>query len=278
MSKKAIILDAVKNKYSIPAINFESFDVLKALIQSAGECNSPLFTQTTEPTIEQLGLKNIVFMKNELEQKYDANVILHLDHGSSVDLAIKCIDAGYDSVMIDLSEELIQKNAEITKEVIQYAADRNVMVESEIGFVGDAANDSVKSEIDTIKSYLNMVKPDILAVAVGSSHGGRTKEKRIDFSLLNQISELLPDYPLVLHGSSGVVNEDLSRVSEYNICKINIETELRLLYRKACMEYYESDSKNIKIRDMQNYVGEKIRVFVESKFKLFGSYGKMISK
>lgn len=273
MRKKDIILDAVKRHYSIPAINFESFDVLKALISGASECKTPLFTQTTQPAIEQLGLDNIVFMKNKLEKKYGVDIILHLDHGSNMDIVKKCIDAGYDSVMIDVSEESLEENIRLTKQVIVYAKKNGVIVESEIGFVGDETTVSIKSNIDLIQEYLNLVTPDLLAVAVGSSHGGRKKVKNIDFDLLGGISAHFTNYPLVLHGSSGVVNADLRKVSKYNICKINIETELRMLYREACLEYYSSNVNNIKIRDLHNYIGEKIKDFVTIKSKLFNSFG-----
>lgn len=272
-TKKEIIIDAVNRHYSIPAINFDSFDVLKALIKGAGECGAPLFVQTTEPAIETLGAKRIVFMKNELENEYGANIILHLDHGENIDIIKKCVDAGYDSVMIDASDKSLEENAKITRDVIEYAHEKGVIVESEIGHVGGAGDDNIKTEIDVIKSYIDIVKPDMLAVSVGSSHGGREKTRTIDFELLKNISDEIKNYPLVLHGSSGVVEKDLAKVSEYGICKINIETELRLLYRKATMDYYESDINHIKIRELHNFVCGKIKEFVEYKSMLFNSYG-----
>lgn len=190
-----------------------------------------------------------------------------------MDIVKKCIDAGYDSVMIDVSEESLEENIRLTKQVIVYAKKNGVIVESEIGFVGDETTVSIKSNIDLIQEYLNLVTPDLLAVAVGSSHGGRKKVKNIDFDLLGGISAHFTNYPLVLHGSSGVVNADLRKVSKYNICKINIETELRMLYREACLEYYSSNVNNIKIRDLHNYIGEKIKDFVTIKSKLFNSFG-----
>lgn len=273
MRKKDIVLDAVKRHYSIPAINFESFDVLKALINGASECNTPLFVQTTEPAIKQLGLDNIVFMKNELEKKCNANIILHLDHGSNIDIVKRCIDAGYDSVMIDASEESLEDNTRITQHVLDYAKRSHVIVEAEIGFVGDKTTASIKSDEELIQKYLSLVNPDMLAVSVGSSHGGRKKENNIDFDLLGEISTHFTEYPLVLHGSSGVINEDLKKVSKYNVCKINIETELRILYRESCLEYYGLNANNIKIRDLHNYIGEKIKDFIASKSKLFNSFG-----
>ena len=278
MNKSKKMLSYAYNKhFAIMAINFESFETLKALVKGAAENDTPIIVQTTEVALREMGIKNIVYMVQNYEDLFQIPVLLHLDHAVTEKVIRECIDAGYSSVMIDASEKGDKDNIAITRRVVEYAHSKDVLVEGEMGVVGINGDNDLKTDTDRCICFAKETDVDSLAVSVGNSHGGRRKVLRIDFELLKEINSSL-HMPLVLHGSSGVVNEDLESVMKYGVCKINIETELRMLYRKSLVEFLERYPDEIKIRKVNAYLEERIAAFVGEKSDLFKSrgMGKMI--
>ena len=225
---------AYQNHFAVMAINIESFDIVRALAKSAAVFNTPIIIQTTEAAVEELEISNIVHLINYYEKYFQIPISLHLDHATNLEIIINCIRAGYKSVMIDASNRTEKDNILITKEVVEYAKSVGAWVEAEMGIVGKNGENDLKSELESCCRFVEETNVDSLAISVGNSHGGRSKIRRIDFDLLKKINDRLK-MPLVLHGSSGVINEDLTKAVEYGITKINIETELRVLQRDALM-------------------------------------------
>ncbi len=264
---KNLVKVAYENRLTIPGFNFEAFDILKGLFLGAVECKAPLILQTTEPTVLALGVENIVCIIKSMGKNYKIPVMLHLDHATDVNLIYKCIDAGYSSVMYDGSDSSLLENIKETQEIVKYAHENGVFVEAEVGVVGvGGIGDQITTCAD-IMSFCTNVEIDSVAISVGNTHGGKTKQNRIDFKLLQEIHNT-SDVPLVLHGSSGVMDKDLKEVNKYGIAKINVETELRIMYKKLLDKYLVSHCGILKNRELNNYIHKGIADYVVQKYKL----------
>lgn len=267
MKDKYLVRLAYENGLAIPAFNFESFDILRGLFLGALKSKAPLIIQTTEPVVMALGVENIVYITKSMEGKYNIPVALQLDHATDVELIYKCINLGYSSVMYDGSEVSLEENIRNTKRIVEYAHENDVFVEAEVGVVGRGGNGDQMTACDDVIKFCTEVEIDSIAISIGNTHGEKNKKNRIDFKLLEQINHIC-NVPLVLHGSSGVIDEDLNRVSEYGIAKVNIETELRVIYKKLLDEYMFNHTEFIKIREMNNYIQSGIAKYVVKKHKI----------
>lgn len=265
--RKNMLTVARENHFAMPAFNVESFDVLKGIFMGSCKCNAPIILQTTEPAVKVLNPYDIVYFVNSLSEQYKVPVLLNLDHASDMELIKECVQAGYHSVMIDASEKSMADNISLTNQVIDIAQKKNVLVEAEVGVVGVHGTGDKKTAVNDVIEFCKNAKVSSLAVSVGSSHGGNGKKARIDFLLLKEIY-YCTETPLVLHGSSGVVDEDLNEVMNYGIVKVNIETELRMLVKNALLEYHKSNPENIKIRSTNAYMQNEIADYVMKKCEL----------
>jgi ketose-bisphosphate aldolase len=224
---------ATRAQKAVAALNFYNAETLIAHIRAARVLNSSIILQTTEATINYLGLGMIVRMATAAADEIEQPVALHLDHGSSYDLAARCIDYGYTSVMIDGSKLPFGENCELTRRVSQLAHDGGVSVEGELGHV--AQNEDTSPDQRTrfftapadAARFVNETKVDALAVAVGTAHGFYKGAVKLDFERLRQIRDAVPNTPLVLHGGSGVSAELLRTSIQCGIRKINFGTELK---------------------------------------------------
>ncbi|MBO5484007.1 MAG: class II fructose-bisphosphate aldolase [Lachnospiraceae bacterium] len=267
MKGKYLVKLAYENGLSIPAFNFESFDILRGLFLGAVKSKAPLIIQTTEPTVMALGVENIVYITKSMEETYNIPVVLQLDHATDVELIYRCIDIGYSSIMYDGSDVSLEENIRKTNKIVEYAHENNVFVEAEVGVVGRGGKGDQVTDCADVIEFCTKVEIDSVAISIGNTHGEQNKKNRIDFKLLEQINHV-SNVPLVLHGSSGVIDEDLKRVSEYGIAKVNIETELRVTYKKLLDKYMVDHPKFIKIREMNNYIQLGIAKYVVQKYKI----------
>ncbi|HEV8368302.1 MAG TPA: class II fructose-bisphosphate aldolase [Pyrinomonadaceae bacterium] len=224
---------------AVAALNFYNAETLLAHIRAAAALNRSIILQTTESTINYLGLTMIRGMANSAAEELEQPIALHLDHGGSYDLAARCIDHGYTSVMIDGSKLSFEDNCAITRRVVDLAHASDVSVEGELGHVtnnDDALLDDMArfyTRAEDAARFVAETEVDALAVAVGTAHGFYKGQVQIDFERLRQIREAVQDTPLVLHGGSGV-SEDLLRTAiENGICKINFGTELKDAFTRA---------------------------------------------
>ena len=282
-SMKELLENAYENHYGIPAFNFENFDVLEGIFLGAEKVKAPVILQTTEPAINYLGIDNIVNIVKNNSERYKIPVALHLDHADNMNIIKKCIKHGYSSVMLDASENDIKNNIEKTKEVMEYAKEYNVTVESEIGIVDSISNKNendkeVKkhnnmTDIEDAKYFIDKTNVDVLGISIGNIHGMRVKETEIDYKRLIEINNATKR-PLVLHGSSGINDSNLKEIIKYGISKINIETELRIVFRKSLEQYLEENPSVIKPRDIMGYVRELISRAVILKFEALNTINK----
>lgn len=221
---------AAREQRAVAALNFYNAETLRAHIEAARSERAPLILQTTESTIRYLGLELIVSMARAAAAELETPVALHLDHGASIELARRAIEAGYSSVMIDGSALPFEENCELTRQVVVLAHTAGVSVEAELGHVGAAANEDAQAcytQPDAAQEFVRRTGVDALAVAIGTAHGFYRGEVRLDFERLRAIRDALPDKPLVLHGGSGVPDALVRRAIQNGISKLNIGTEVK---------------------------------------------------
>ena len=223
---------------AVAALNFYNAETLIAHVRAARTSNESIILQTTEATIDYLGLGIIVGMATAAADQLEQPVALHLDHGGSYELAARCIDAGYTSVMIDGSKMSFAGNCTVTRRVVELAHAAGVSVEGELGHVGqngertDVATQFLTEANDAAR-FVSETGVDALAVAIGTAHGFYKGEVTLDFDRLQEINAAIPNTPLVLHGASGVPAELLQKSIASGIRKVNFGTELKHAFTSA---------------------------------------------
>ncbi len=237
-----MLMKAKKNKYSVPQFNINNLEWTKYILEECQEQGIPVILGVSEGAARYMGGYNIVSSMVKAVIK-DLNitipVCLHLDHGS-YDACFKAIDAGFSSVMIDASRKELDKNIEITKKIVDYAHPFNVSVEAEIGHIG-GAEDGIASEVfyakvDECEKLYKETSIDALAPALGSVHGPYKGEPKLDFTTMKKINDTLP-IPLVLHGGSGIPEAQIKEAISCGISKINVNTDLQIVWAKAVREF-----------------------------------------
>jgi ketose-bisphosphate aldolase len=223
---------------AIAALNFYNAETLIAHLRAANASNESIILQTTEATIDYLGLGMILGMATAAADQLGRPAALHLDHGGSYELAARCIDAGYTSVMIDGSKLSFNDNCTITRRVVELAHSAGVSVEGELGHVGQnseptAVAGQFLTEANDAARFVTETNVDALAVAIGTAHGFYKGEVRLDFGRLQEINRAIPNTPLVLHGGSGVSAELLQKSIALGIRKVNFGTELKNAFTRA---------------------------------------------
>jgi fructose-bisphosphate aldolase class II/tagatose 1,6-diphosphate aldolase GatY/KbaY len=233
------------------AINFYNFETLKGIIRSAIETASPVILQLTRSSIEYIGLKPAVQMARAMLQDNNVTGWLHLDHSDSYDLIQACLDAGFDSVMIDASEKSFEENIDITRKVVLLAEKYGAHVEAELGYIAKLGQSSEKTgftEPWQAARFVEATGVHSLAIAIGSAHGFYTNEPQLDMDRLSDIRESTPA-SLVLHGSSGIPHPMLQEAIVRGICKINLATEIKNIFMKTLQDQLRN-STEIDLRKM----------------------------
>jgi ketose-bisphosphate aldolase len=223
---------------AVAALNFYNAETLIAHVRAAQASNESIILQTTEATIDYLGFGMIVAMATAAADELEQPVALHLDHGGTYELAARCIDKGYSSVMIDGSKLSFADNCAVTQRVVELAHAAGVSVEGELGHVGQnndptAAATQFLTEANDAARFVTETNVDALAVAIGTAHGFYKGEVRLDFARLQEINAAVPNTPLVLHGGSGVSAELLQKSIAFGIRKVNFGTELKNAFTRA---------------------------------------------
>ncbi|VVB71210.1 Fructose-bisphosphate aldolase class 2 [uncultured archaeon] len=301
VNTKKMLLKAQEEGYAVGHFNSSNLETTKAIIEAAVELNSPVIVATSKSAIEYYGLKEIYTTTRELVGKLSIPVALHLDHGPDYNLAKKCLNIGYTSVMIDTSKETFKKNVQITKKVVKYARELNASVEAEIGRLKGiedqiSSKEHVLTQPNEALEFVKATDCDSLAIAIGTSHGaykfkGKTK---LDFERLKNIRELVK-IPLVLHGASSVYQEEVKKLTKYGgslknahgvsdyelkraigygICKINTDTDLRIAFDMELRKFLKENKSEIDVRKILGNAYGHVKEIVEKKIKIFGSEGK----
>ncbi|PPL01782.1 class II fructose-bisphosphate aldolase [Parapedobacter indicus] len=211
------------------ATNFYNFETLAGIIASASLLQQPIILQVTKASIDYLSLPMVVGMAKAAFAGHEAGGWLHLDHAESYDLIARCLDAGFDSVMIDYSEQPFDENVAMTTKIVKLAEQYNANVEAELGYVAKLGQSKEKlgfTEPEEAKRFVSETGVHALAVAIGSAHGFYKATPKLDLERLSAIKEAT-QIPLVLHGGSGIPANTLRESIRRGICKINLATEIK---------------------------------------------------
>lgn len=243
VTTKEMLLDAQKNHYAVGAFNVENLEFVMAVLAAAEETKSPVIMQTTPGTIKTAGLDYFYGMVAAAAARTDVPVALHLDHGDGYDRCMQAFRTGYTSVMIDGSHESFEDNIALTASVARAGAAMGVPVEAELGKVGGKEDDGPAVEGENpytdpeeAREFVERTGCTSLAIGVGTAHGVYTETPHIEQEVVKAIRAAV-DVPLVLHGTSGVPDEQVAEAVKNGICKVNYATELRQAYTKGYMAF-----------------------------------------
>jgi len=229
-----MLKNAQENGYAVAAFNIENMEMAQAVIEAAEECAAPVILQTTPSTLRYASPALYKAIIETLAKEAKTPIAIHLDHGDSIEMANEALHAGYTSIMIDGSHGSLEENITLTSAVVAAAKLNSIPVEAELGKVGGKEDDleggeGAYTDPDTAKEFVKKTGIDSLAVAIGTAHGVYASTPKLDIVRLKDIRRLV-DIPLVLHGASGLLDEQVIDCIREGICKVNFATELRAAY------------------------------------------------
>ena len=279
VTTKELMLDAQKNHYAIGAFNAENMEMVQAIIAAAEELRAPVLVQTTPGTLQYAS--PAMFYANVAAAAAEATVpvVMHLDHGSSFELAMKAFRAGYTSIMIDGSHSVFEENIAITKSVVAACHAAGVPVEAELGKVGGKEDDldggmgNGYTDPAEAAEFVERTGVDSLAVAIGTAHGVYKGTPKLDVDRLSEIRKVV-SIPLVLHGTSGVPDDAVRECIARGMCKVNYATDLRIAFSAGLKEYLAKDPDAFDPKKYNAVGREKVKEYVKSKILVCGSNGK----
>ena len=276
---KEMFKKAQEGKYAIGAFNVENMEMVMAVIEAAKELNSPVIMQTTPSTVKYASLDYFLANVKVAAKNTHIPVAIHLDHGSSFELASQAYRVGYTSIMIDGSHSDFETNIKLTKSVVDMCRASNISVEAELGKVGgkeddlDGGDNNPYTDPQEAKEFVERTGIDSLAVAIGTAHGLYKGEPKIDLNRLANIKKVV-NIPLVLHGGSGIPDEKIKETIKLGICKVNYATELRIAYTKGITNYLKENSDTIDPKKYNKAGFDEVKSFVISRMKVCGSVDK----
>lgn len=282
----SILKNAQKEHYAVGAFNASNLEGVRAIIQAAQKMRSPLILATSEGEAGFAGKKQMRAVADAWRQETGLPIILHLDHGKSLKTIKEAIEAGYDSVHFDGSEFSPEENMEKTKEVVVYAKKMGIEnIEGELGYLRGKSvlNQTIEikegdlTKPEQVLEFIEKTGVDSLAIAIGNIHGiVAGGEERLFLDRLKAIYNQTKDKVcLVLHGGSGLAEDDIKKAIESGIVKININTELRAAYSQTLREFLNTNLDEISPYKIMAPAVEAMQKVVEEKIKLFGSQDKI---
>lgn len=283
VSLQFVLEDAKKKNYAVGSFNCFGLETIQGIVAGAKAKKAPVIVQTSTSSLAHIGIKTIVGMTEGISNDYNIPVVLHLDHADNVDLVKQCIDSGFTSVMIDASMKSFEENIRMTSEVVQYAKRAGVSVEAELGHITGnneeittECREALFTEPDKALEFVNRTGCYALAVAVGTAHGFYKLTPKLDFKRIEEIHSLIPETPLVLHGGTGVPEDQFKQSIPLGIRKINIGTELWYNgYGNVVREYAKSMPINSDARIMMAKVRDTVQSIVEHKLDVFGCVNRL---
>ena len=270
VTTKEMFKKAYKGGYAIGAFNVNNMEIVQGITEAAADLNAPLILQVSKGARDYANHTYLMKLVEAAVEETGLPIALHLDHGDSFDICKSCIDGGFTSVMIDASSKSFEDNIALTRQVVEYAHDRGVVVEAELGTlagieddVNVSAEDSSYTRPEDVQEFVERTGCDSLAIAIGTSHGAYKfkpgTKPQLRFDILEDVERRLPGFPIVLHGSSsvpqefvkiinenggnmpgaiGVPEDQLRRAASMAVCKINIDSDLRLAMTATIRKYF----------------------------------------
>ena len=309
VTTKEMFKKAYDGGYAIGAFNVNNMEIIQGITEAASELKSPVILQVSKGAREYANHTYLVKLVEAAIKLYsDMPIALHLDHGDSFELCKSCIDGGFTSVMIDLSSKSFEENVEGTKKVVEYAHAHGVVVEAELGTLA-GIEDDVKVEEgkqsytdpSMVEEFVSKTNCDSLAIAIGTSHGAYKfkpgTKPQLRFDILEEVSKRIPGFPIVLHGASsvpqefvkmvnefgghmpdaiGVPEDQLRHAAELSVCKINIDSDIRLAMTGNIRKYFAEHPDHFDPRQYLKPARAAVKDMVAHKIKdVLGSAGKI---
>ena len=297
VSTKEMFEKAYKGGYAIGAFNVNNMEIIQGITEAAKEENAPLILQVSSGARKYANHTYLVKLVEAAIQETGLPIALHLDHGDTFELCKSCIDGGFTSVMIDGSHHSFEDNIALTKQVVEYAHAHGVAVEGELGRLAgieDAVNVSEKdasyTDPDQVQEFVEKTGVDSLAIAIGTSHGAYKfkpgQKPQLRFDILEEVEKRLPGFPIVLHGASSVIPEYvniinanggrmpdaigipedmLRKAASMAVCKINIDSDLRLAMTAAIREHFAQSPEHFDPRQYLSPARANIKSLVKHK-------------
>ncbi|MFI3313291.1 MAG: class II fructose-1,6-bisphosphate aldolase [Eubacteriales bacterium] len=298
---------AYEGGYAIGAFNVNNMEIIQGITEAAKDLNAPLILQVSAGARKYANHTYLVKLVEAAIAETDLPICLHLDHGDTFELCKSCIDGGFTSVMIDGSHHSFEENIALTKKVVEYAHERGVTVEGELGRlagveddVNVSAEDASYTRPEEVEEFVTRTGVDSLAIAIGTSHGAFKfkpgQDPKIRLDILDEIEKRLPGFPIVLHGASSVPQDFVAKINEYGgnmpgaigipeselrkaaakaVCKINIDSDLRLAMTSSIREYFTKNPGHFDPRQYLSPARTAIKDMVSHKIKdVLGCDGK----
>ena len=307
VTTKKMFEDAYKGNYAVGAFNVNNMEIIQGIVQAGEKLNAPLILQVSAGARKYANHTYLVKLVEAAIETTGLPIALHLDHGPDFETCKSCIDGGFSSVMIDGSHYSYEDNIALTKKVVEYAHAHGVTVEGELGQLAGIEDDVNVSEEDAsftrpeeVEDFVTRTGVDSLAIAIGTSHGAYKfkpgQKPQLRFDILEEIGKRLPNFPIVLHGASSVVPEFVEEINKYGgqmpdaigipesmlrqaagmaVCKINIDSDLRLAMTAAVRKHFVENPTHFDPRQYLAPAREAIQGMVEHKIKnVLGCDGK----
>lgn len=307
VTTKEMFQKAYQGRYAVGAFNVDDIDVMQGVLAAASQTRSPVIVAVSEGALKFMHPAYVRRAAQAAAEENDIPIALHLDHGKSAEICKSCVDNGFTSVMIDASALAFEENIAVTKEVVDYAHAKGVVVESELGAIAGIEDDLVVEDKygnfthpDDVVEFVTRTGIDSLAIAIGTAHGAYKfkpgQKPQLRFDILEEVQEKIPGFPLVLHGASsvpqdrleifnryggslpaaiGIPEEMLRKAAQMAICKINVGSDIRICYfgaiRKAMAEHPEKFDGRTFLEPARAAVAEMVAHRITD---VFGSAGK----
>ena len=299
--------DAYEGGYAVGAFNVNNMEIIQGIVQAGEKLNAPLILQVSAGARKYANHTYLVKLVEAAVETTGLPIALHLDHGPDFETCKSCIDGGFTSVMIDGSHFPYDENVALTKKVVEYAHAHGVVVEGELGQlagieddVNVSAEDASYTKPEQVQDFVEKTGVDSLAIAIGTSHGAYKfkpgQKPQLRFDILEEVGRRLPNFPIVLHGASSVVPEFVAQINQYGgalddaigipeemlresakmaVCKINIDSDLRLAMTAAIRKYLAENPKHFDPRQYLAPARDAIQGMVEHKIEtVLGCAGK----
>ena len=307
VSTKEMFKKAYDGGYAIGAFNVNNMEIVQGITEAAAEVNSPLILQVSAGARKYAKHEYLIKLVEAAEADTGLPIALHLDHGADFEICKSCIDGGFTSVMIDASSKSFEDNIALTRQVVEYAHDHGVVVEAELGTLAGvedevkvSAEDSSYTRPEDVEEFVTRTGCDSLAIAIGTSHGAYKfkpgTKPQLRFDILEEVSRRLPGFPIVLHGASsvipkyvdiinanggalvdaiGVPEDMLRKAATMAVCKINIDSDLRLAMTAGIRQHFNEHPEHFDPRQYLTVGRDYIRELVKDKIvNVLGSDGK----
>jgi fructose-bisphosphate aldolase class II len=307
MSTKEMFKKAYEGGYAVGAFNVNNMEIVQGITEAAQELKAPVILQVSAGARKYANHSYLMKMVEAAVSQTDIPIALHLDHGADFEICKSCIDGGFTSVMIDGSHHSFKENIEITKKVVEYAHSKGVTVEGELGQLAGVEDDVNVSEEDAsytrpeeVEEFVSKTGVDSLAIAIGTSHGAFKfkpgQNPQLRFDILDEITKLLPGFPIVLHGASSVPQNFLEEINKFGgnmpgaigipedmlrqaaksaVCKINIDSDIRMAMTAAIRKYLAENPSHFDPRQYLVPARQAVKDMVAHKISnVLGCNGK----